>query len=87
MNEPPSLPIPIISVRNLHRTFADVQAVRGMTFDIYPGQVIGFIGANGAGKTTTMRIMTTLDRPTSGSVEICGIDVVDFPTEVRQLIG
>ncbi len=87
MSEPPPLPIPVIAVRDLHRSFGKVHAVRGLSFQIYPGQVIGFIGANGAGKTTTMRIMATLDMPDSGSVEICGIDVVNFPTEVRQRIG
>jgi ABC-2 type transport system ATP-binding protein len=78
---------PIIAVRDLHRHFADVQAVRGVTFELFPGQVVGFIGANGAGKTTTMRIMATLDLPTSGTVEICGHDVVNFPEEVRARIG
>lgn len=87
MSEPPPIPKPIISVQDLHRSFGKVQAVRGVSFQIFPGQVIGFIGANGAGKTTTMRIMATLDMPDSGSVEICGIDVVNFPTEVRQRIG
>ncbi len=87
MSEPPPLPVPIISVRDLHRSFGGVQAVRGVSFDVYPGQVVGFIGANGAGKTTTMRIMATLDMPDAGSVEIRGTDVVNFPTEVRQMIG
>ena len=78
---------PIISVRDLHRSFPNVQAVRGVNFEIYPGQVIGFIGANGAGKTTTMRIMATLDTPTSGTVRIAGYDVMEYPTEVRAKIG
>ncbi len=78
---------PIISVRNLHRSFDNVQAVCGVTFDIFPGQVVGFIGANGAGKTTTMRIMATLDTPTIGTVEISGSDVINFPDRVRAKIG
>jgi ABC-2 type transport system ATP-binding protein len=78
---------PIISVRGLVRTFAKVEAVRGVSFDIFPGQVVGFIGANGAGKTTTMRIMATLDLPTRGSVEIAGQDVVGEPAAVRRKIG
>ena len=78
---------PIISVRDLHRTFEKVQAVRGVSFDILPGQVVGFIGANGSGKTTTMRMMATLDLPTSGSISIGGYDVVGYPREVRQKIG
>ncbi len=78
---------PIVSVRDLHRDFADVQAVRGVSFDIQPGQVVGFIGANGAGKTTTMRILATLDLPTHGTAEICGYDVLNFPFEVRARLG
>jgi ABC-2 type transport system ATP-binding protein len=78
---------PIVSVRDLHRSFGSVQAVNGLTFDIYPGQVVGFIGANGSGKTTTMRIMATLDVPSHGTAEICGNDVVNFPDRVRKKIG
>ena len=78
---------PILSVRDLHRDFADVQAVRGVTFEINAGQVVGFIGANGAGKTTTMRILATLDLPTHGTAEICGYDVMNFPFEVRARVG
>jgi ABC-2 type transport system ATP-binding protein len=78
---------PIVSVRDLHRAFGNVRAVNGISFDIYPGQVLGFIGANGSGKTTTMRIMATLDVPDSGSAEICGADVIDGPDLVRRKIG
>ena len=78
---------PIIAVRDLHRSFDDVEAVRGLSFEIFHGQVVGFIGANGAGKTTTMRVLSTLDLPTSGTAEICGYDVINFPTEVRSRIG
>lgn len=87
MNPPPIPKAPIISVRDLRRAFGDIEAVRGVSFDIYPGQVVGFIGANGAGKTTTMRIMATLDMPTSGVVRIGGHDVVDEPRLVRRKIG
>jgi ABC-2 type transport system ATP-binding protein len=78
---------PIVSVRNLHRSFGSVRAVNGLSFDIYPGQVVGFIGANGSGKTTTMRIMATLELPTGGTAEICGDDVINFPDRVRRKIG
>jgi len=78
---------PIVSVQNLHRTFGNVQAVRGLTFEIYPGQVVGFIGANGSGKTTTMRIMATLDVPSVGTAEICGHDIINYPDRVRAKIG
>ena len=74
-------------MQNLHRTFGNVQAVRGLTFEIYPGQVVGFIGANGSGKTTTMRIMATLDVPSVGTAEICGHDIINYPDRVRAKIG
>ena len=78
---------PIISVRDLHRSFGDLRAVDGVSFEVFRGQVVGFIGANGAGKTTTMRIMATIDTPDAGAVEICGYDVVNFQSEVRHRIG
>jgi ABC-2 type transport system ATP-binding protein len=74
-------------VRGLHRAFGNVHAVRGVSFDIYRGQVVGFIGANGAGKTTTMRIMATLDDPSSGTVIVDGHDLRDDPRAVRSRIG
>ena len=77
----------IISVRHLSKSYGAVQAVDSLSFDVEQGQVLGFVGANGAGKTTTMRIMATLELPTSGSIEICGFDVLNFPTEVRRCIG
>jgi ABC-2 type transport system ATP-binding protein len=80
-------PEPIVEVRNLDRRFAQVHAVKGISFDILPGQVVGFIGANGAGKTTTMRMMATLERPSGGSIRIAGHHVIRDPAAVRQVIG
>lgn len=78
---------PSISVTNLHKHFDSLKAVDGISFDIFPGQVVGFIGANGAGKTTTMRIVATLELPNEGEVRICGCDAVHFPKNVRHLFG
>jgi ABC-2 type transport system ATP-binding protein len=78
---------PIIEVSNLKRNFGKLEAVRGISFEILPGQVVGFIGANGAGKTTTMRMMATLELPTGGKIRICGYDVLNFPNQVRRKIG
>lgn len=78
---------PIVQVRNLQKEFGQLKAVQGISFEIFPGQVVGFIGANGAGKTTTMRMMASLEVPTSGSIRIGGKDVVNFPNEARRLIG
>ncbi len=76
-----------IVVKNLYRYFGPLKAVDGISFDVPHGSVCGFVGANGAGKTTTMRMMATLDYPTMGNIEICGINVVNFPAKVRSLIG
>jgi len=84
---PPPLPRALVKVRDLHRQFENVHAVKGISFEIQKGQVVGFIGANGAGKTTTMRMMATLDVPNSGSIEIGGADVMQRPQDVRQLVG
>ncbi len=77
----------VVQVEGLERRFGNVAAVRGVTFHIEPGQVLGFIGANGSGKTTTMRIMATLDVPDAGRVVIGGHDVMNEPEEVRAHIG
>ncbi|MFT4177233.1 MAG: ABC transporter ATP-binding protein [Luteolibacter sp.] len=76
-----------LKVHNLYRHFGNLQAVNGVTFEVPHGSVCGFVGANGAGKTTTMRILATLDYPTLGSAEVCGINVLHHPREVRKLIG
>ncbi len=79
--------VPAIEVENLHRSFGAVHAVRGLSFRIEKGQVAGFIGANGAGKTTTMRILATLDLPSQGVARVCGNDVLEHPSRVRNLLG
>ena len=79
--------MPAISVHSLYRYFGVLKAVDGVSFEIPHGSVCGFVGANGAGKTTTMRILATLDYPTMGTAEICGINVISHPDKVRTLIG
>ncbi len=76
-----------ISVHNIYRSFGALKAVNGVSFDVPHGSVCGFVGANGAGKTTTMRILASLDYPSFGSAEICGINVIHHPEEARRLIG
>lgn len=78
---------PNIEIKNLNRFFGDLKAVNDVSFTAYPGEVLGFIGPNGAGKTTTMRILATLDIPTSGDVFVCGYSVIDDPDEVRKRLG
>src|SRR5687767_10255057 len=80
-------PVPFLQVDDLARWFGGIKAVDGVTFELRAGQVVGLIGANGAGKTTTMRILATLDLPDRGTVRLGGVDIVEYPNEVRRRIG
>ncbi|HXZ57109.1 MAG TPA: ATP-binding cassette domain-containing protein [Gaiellaceae bacterium] len=76
-----------VGVEDLVVRFGDVQAVRGISFAVCPGEVFGLLGPNGAGKTTTIRVLTTLLRPTAGRAEVACHDVVREGLAVRQAIG
>ncbi len=78
---------PMIELRNLHRYFDKTRAVDNVSFRVYAGQVFGYIGPNGAGKTTSMRILATLDLPTSGDALVDGFSVVNDPDRVRHRLG
>jgi ABC-2 type transport system ATP-binding protein len=77
----------LLQVRELSRSFGSLKAVDRVSFDVMPGQVVGFIGPNGSGKTTTMRVIATLDIPDSGDVLIGGDSVLDAPRRARDRIG
>jgi ABC-2 type transport system ATP-binding protein len=77
----------MIRVHDLTKTFGETTAVAGVTFDVKPGEIFAFLGPNGAGKTTTIQMLTTLLRPTSGSIAIDGLDPSVRPLEVRQRFG
>lgn len=76
-----------VSVQNLTKNYSGQLAVNNVSFDIKPGEIVGFLGPNGAGKTTTMKILTCFIPQTSGEVSVCGHDVVKEPLAVRKLIG
>jgi ABC-2 type transport system ATP-binding protein len=78
---------PAIVVRKLTKHFGDVEAVRGVDFEVATGEVFGFLGPNGAGKTTTINMLCTLAKPTSGSAAVAGHDVVRERDDVRRNIG
>jgi ABC-2 type transport system ATP-binding protein len=77
----------MIQVKDLVKTFGDVTAVGGITFEVHPGEIFAFLGPNGAGKTTTIQMLTTLLRPASGSIAIDGLDPAAEPLEVRRRFG
>lgn len=76
-----------VEVKSLTKVFGQQVAVDQISFSAEKGMITGFLGPNGAGKSTTMKIATTYIPPTSGSVTVCGYDVVQHPLEVRQKIG
>ena len=78
---------PIIRVQHLVRTFGSLTAVNDVTFEVRKGETFAFLGPNGAGKTTTIKMLTTVLRPTSGSLELDGLNPVTDSTEVRKRIG
>jgi len=77
----------LLQVKALRRDYGALRAVDNVTFELDAGTVLGFIGPNGAGKSTTMRIIATLDTPTSGEVLLDGKSLVDAPDVARPLIG
>jgi ABC-2 type transport system ATP-binding protein len=76
-----------VLVDDLRVRFGEVEAVRGISFAVHPGEAFGLLGPNGAGKTTTIRVLTTLLRPSDGRAAVAGHDVVRDGLAVRQAIG
>jgi ABC-2 type transport system ATP-binding protein len=77
----------MIRVQNLVKTFGDFTAVKDISFDVGQGEIFAFLGPNGAGKTTTIKMLTTLLRPTSGTIELDGLDPTVKTKEARQRFG
>jgi len=77
----------MIQVDNLVKTFGEVKAVDGVSFEVAAGEIFAFLGPNGAGKTTTIQMLTTLLAPTSGTMSIDGLDPRRQPHEVRRRFG
>jgi lipooligosaccharide transport system ATP-binding protein len=76
-----------IVARDLVKRYGTLEAVRGVSFEVGHGEVVGFLGPNGAGKTTTVRMLSCFLPPTSGTATIFGIDVRERPREVKRLLG
>ena len=77
----------MIKVENLTKRYAGTQALNDVSFEVKPGEIVGFLGPNGAGKSTTMRILTGFIPASSGRVEVAGFDVFEDSLEVRRRIG
>jgi ABC-2 type transport system ATP-binding protein len=77
----------MIDVQNLVKTYGTTRAVDNVSFQVKPGEIVGFLGPNGAGKSTTMKILTCFIAPDSGKVSIGGADVLDDPLAVRRRLG
>src|SRR6185437_1898197 len=77
----------IIEAKGLTKRFGDFTAVDDLHLSVEPGSIFAFLGANGSGKSTTIRMLIGLLRPTAGSVEVDGVDVLRHPRRVRDRIG
>lgn len=77
----------LIEAKDLRKSFGPIHAVRGVSFSVNRGEVIGFLGPNGAGKSTTMKLLTGHLQPDSGSARIADFDVVQKPIEAKSQLG
>jgi len=77
----------IIQAINLTKTFGNFTAVNNVSFDVPKGEIFAFLGPNGAGKTTTIKMLTTLLRPTAGTIKLNGIDTITNPEKARKTFG
>ena len=78
---------PLIIIDHLHKSYGAVQAVKGISMSVEPGEIFGFLGPNGAGKTTTIRCMLDVIRPTSGTIRIAGMDAQRDKMALHRRIG
>ena len=78
---------PIISVKNLRKTYGKVVAVDDISFEIEEGEIFGLLGPNGAGKTTTVECLQALRHPDSGEIHVCGLSPIHEAQACRQVVG
>lgn len=77
----------IISVKNLIKKYGEFEAVKGISFDVFEGEIFGLLGPNGAGKSTTLEIIETLRTKTSGTITVAGFDLDTQANEIKKIIG
>jgi ABC-2 type transport system ATP-binding protein len=78
---------PIITVNDLTKNYGDFAAVKGISFEVYEGEIFGLLGPNGAGKTTTLEIIETLRDKTSGEVTVDGFSIDKDADSIKKIIG
>src|SRR5215469_4625434 len=78
---------PVVQVQDLRKSYEGVEAVRGVSFEIHPGEVFGLLGPNGAGKTSTIEILEGLRVPDAGTVRVCGLEPSREGQKLKQRIG
>jgi ABC-2 type transport system ATP-binding protein len=77
----------IISVKNLKKNYGPFEAVKGISFDVFEGEIFGLLGPNGAGKSTTLEIIETLRQKTSGEIMVDGLNLDKEPERIKKIIG
>lgn len=80
-------PLPIIEVLNLKKRYGLIQALKGISFSVGKGEIVGFLGPNGAGKSTTLKILSGIIPADAGEAKVCGVDLAEEEGEVRNHIG
>jgi ABC-2 type transport system ATP-binding protein len=78
---------PIITVKDLQKSYGDFHAVKGISFEVYNGEIFGLLGPNGAGKTTTLEIIETLREKSGGHVMVDGLNIDSQANDIKQIIG
>ncbi|WP_233261282.1 ABC transporter ATP-binding protein [Vitiosangium sp. GDMCC 1.1324] len=78
---------PILEVEGLEKTYGEVRAVQGLTFQVAPGEVLGLVGPNGAGKTTTLRCLAGILPPSTGRVGVAGHDLASAPVQAKRALA
>src|SRR5689334_1688273 len=76
--------VPVVSVENFTKRYGQFTAVDDLSFNVYPGQIVGLVGANGAGKTTTLRAITGILRPSAGRIHVDGHNIESAPVAAKR---
>jgi sodium transport system ATP-binding protein len=77
----------MLKINKIYKSFGNTEALKNVSFEVFSGEVVGLIGENGAGKSTLLRILSTMLKPDSGTVDVCGVDLIENPSLVRENVG